>query len=213
MILARIRLLENLYKATFWPSHGYPSVQTTSWFWPSHEIEHGGFSRLKVKTVNILSFGVVGVIESCWNIFRLHSNCCWKSSCPHHLGLRMGDWRRSIRNSVTRQDGNFWSFIVFPLCYISSLRNLGENLESEWRKMEGCDYFDDWTTGHSSSIHFLEEKQWVGLSSGIRTHIHKFMACRRRYLAVGLESGEILIYSMLSSSIEDWQVHITMHSR
>jgi elongator complex protein 2 len=37
--------------------------------------------------------------------------------------------------------------------------------------------------------------------------------CRRRYLAVGLESGEILIYSMLSSSIEDWQLHITMDSR
>jgi len=34
----------------------------------------------------------------------------------------------------------------------------------------------------------------------------------RRYLAVGLESGEILIYSALSSSVEDWQLNFTIDS-
>jgi len=34
----------------------------------------------------------------------------------------------------------------------------------------------------------------------------------RRYLAVGLESGEILIYSALSTSIRDWQLDITIDS-
>jgi len=35
---------------------------------------------------------------------------------------------------------------------------------------------------------------------------------KRRYLAVGLESGKILIYSALSSSVEDWQLNVTIDS-
>jgi len=35
---------------------------------------------------------------------------------------------------------------------------------------------------------------------------------KRRYLAVGLESGEILIYSALSSSVEDWGLDVTIDS-
>ena len=93
------------------------------------------------------------------------------------------------------------------------MRDTGENLESEWRKVESCVYFDDRPTGHSSSIHFLEEKQKVRLFSRIRTYTHNYMACRRRYLAVGLESGEILIYSALSSSVEDWHLNVTIASR
>ena len=49
--------------------------------------------------------------------------------------------------------------------------------------------------------------------SRIRTYTRNDMACRRRYLAVGLESGEILIYSALSSSVEDWQLNVKIDSR
>ena len=79
--------------------------------------------------------------------------------------------------------------------------------------MESCIYLDDSPTGHSSSIHFLEEKQKVRFFSRIRPYTHNYMACRRRYLAVGLENGEILIYSALSSSVEDWQLNVTIDSR
>jgi hypothetical protein len=46
--------------------------------------------------------------------------------------------------------------VPFPVFHPG--HHLGENMESDWRKMEGCGHFNDWTTGHGSSIHFLEEK-------------------------------------------------------
>lgn len=79
--------------------------------------------------------------------------------------------------------------------------------------MESCIYFDDRPTGHSSSIHFLEEKQKVRVFSHFHTYTYNYMTCRRRYLAVGLESGEILIYSAAFSSVEHWELNVTIDSR
>ena len=44
-------------------------------------------------------------------------------------------------------------------------------------------------------------------------HTYNYVTRLRRYLAVGLESGEILIYSALSSSVEDWELNVKIDSR
>ena len=70
------------------------------------------------------------------------------------------------------------------------------------------------TSQPATAVAFTSLKQnnkFVRLSF-LMSHIHNFMTCRR-YLAVGLESGGILIYSALSSSLEKWQLDITIDSR
>jgi elongator complex protein 2 len=116
----------------------------------------------------------------------------------------------SQRHHVTRRYILIVHAFLFP--YLILIRDIGENLESEWREVENCVYSDHRPTGHSSSIYFLEGKQKVRLFSRICIYTHNYIACRRRYLAVGLESGEILIYSTLSSSVEDWQLNFTIDS-
>ena len=70
------------------------------------------------------------------------------------------------------------------------------------------------TTGQpATAVAFTSLKENKrSVSSRICIYTDNYMACRRRYLAVGLESGEILIYSALSSSVEDWQLNITIDS-
>ena len=70
------------------------------------------------------------------------------------------------------------------------------------------------TTGQpATAVAFTSLKKIDRFVRRIRTHTYNFMVCCRRYLAVGLESGEILIYSALSASIEDWQLNVTINSR
>jgi len=81
-----------------------------------------------------------------------------KRLMPASSGIADGRLKE-MYSQQRREIRRYFDRLCVPLP-ISQLRcDPGEDMESEWWKMEVCSYFDDRSTGDSCSIHFLEENK------------------------------------------------------
>ena len=135
-----------------------------------------------------------------------------KRLMPASSGIADGRLKEiySQRRHVTRRyiDCSRCSSSHISFIYVTQVKIWNRN-GGKWKAVSTL------TTGQpATAVAFTSlKKNKRFVSSCIRTYTHNYMACRRRYLAIGLESGEILIYSALSSSVEDWQLNVTIDSR